>query len=65
MTYIRRRVYVGTLSRNKLYREFVFRTSMATAHNSGALWPVTFIVIQLVTNVYYHRAALYRLLGAP
>lgn len=31
----------------------------------GALWPVTFIVIQVVTNVYYHRAGLYRLLGAP
>jgi hypothetical protein len=32
---------------------------------AGALWPVTFILIQLVTNVYYHRAGLYRLLGAP
>jgi hypothetical protein len=31
----------------------------------GALWPVTFIAIQVVTNVYYHRAGLYRLLGAP
>jgi hypothetical protein len=31
----------------------------------GALWPVTFVVIQVVTNVYYHRAGLYRLLGAP
>ncbi len=31
----------------------------------GGLWPVTFIVIQVVTNVYYHRAGLYRLLGAP
>jgi hypothetical protein len=31
----------------------------------GALWPVTFIVIQVVTNVYYHRAGLYRMLGAP
>jgi hypothetical protein len=30
----------------------------------GALWPVTFIAIQLVTNLYYHRAGLYRLLGA-
>lgn len=29
-----------------------------------ALWPVTFVVIQVVTNVYYHRAGLYRLLGA-
>jgi hypothetical protein len=32
---------------------------------AGALWPVTFILIQLVTNVYYHRAGLYRQLGAP
>jgi hypothetical protein len=31
----------------------------------GALWPVTFIAIQVVTNVYYHRAGLYRLLSAP
>ncbi len=31
----------------------------------GALWPATFIAIQVVTNVYYHRAGLYRLLGAP
>ncbi|HEY2279940.1 MAG TPA: VC0807 family protein [Streptosporangiaceae bacterium] len=31
----------------------------------GALWPVTFIVLQVVTNVYYHRAGLYRMLGAP
>jgi hypothetical protein len=30
----------------------------------AALWPVTFVVIQLVTNVYYHRAGLYRILGA-
>lgn len=30
----------------------------------GALWPVTFLVIQVVTNVYCHRAALYRILGA-
>jgi hypothetical protein len=31
----------------------------------GALWPVTFVVIQVATNVYYHRAGLYRLLDAP
>jgi hypothetical protein len=31
----------------------------------GALWPVTFIVLQVTTNVYYHRAGLYRMLGAP
>ncbi len=30
----------------------------------GLLWPVTFVVIQIVTNVYYHRSGLYRLLGA-
>jgi intracellular septation protein A len=30
----------------------------------GALWPVTFVVIQVITNVYYHRAGLYRILGA-
>lgn len=32
---------------------------------AGALWPVTFVLIQVVTNVYYHRAGLYRMLGAP
>jgi intracellular septation protein A len=31
----------------------------------AALWPVTFVLIQIVTNVYYHRAGLYRILGAP
>ncbi|MBV9335596.1 MAG: hypothetical protein JO243_06850, partial [Solirubrobacterales bacterium] len=30
----------------------------------GALYPVTFIVLQLITNVYYTRARLYPLLGA-
>jgi hypothetical protein len=30
----------------------------------GILWPVTFLVIQIVTNLYYHRAGLYHLLGA-
>jgi hypothetical protein len=25
---------------------------------------VTFVAIQLVTDVYYHRAGLYRILGA-
>lgn len=30
----------------------------------GVLWPVTFLVIQVVTNVYYHRSGLYQLLGA-
>ena len=31
----------------------------------GALWPVTFVILQLVTNVYYQLAGLNRLLGAP
>ena len=31
---------------------------------SGALYPVTFIVLQLITNVYYQLAGLNRLLGA-
>jgi len=30
----------------------------------GALWPVTFVLLQVVSNVYYHRAGLYRILGA-
>jgi hypothetical protein len=30
----------------------------------GALWPVTFLLIQVVTNVYYGRAGLFRILGA-
>jgi len=30
----------------------------------AALWPVTFVVLQVVSNVYYHRAGLYRILGA-
>lgn len=37
--------------------------SEAPAAN-GALWPVTFVLIQIATNVYYHRAGLYRILGA-
>ena len=32
---------------------------------SGLLWPVTFVVIQVVTNIYYHRAGLYRILRRP
>ncbi|MBU3061908.1 hypothetical protein KO481_10260 [Nocardia sp. NEAU-G5] len=31
---------------------------------SGALWPVTFIVLQVVTNIYYMVAGLNRMLGA-
>ena len=31
---------------------------------AGLLWPVTFVVIQVVTNVYYHHAGLYRIIGA-
>ena len=30
----------------------------------GALWPVTLVVIQVVTNIYYNLAGLYRILGA-
>ena len=30
----------------------------------GALWPVTFVLLQIVSNVYYQRAGLYRILGA-
>jgi len=31
---------------------------------SGALWPVTFVVLQVVTNIYYQFAGLNRMLGA-
>ncbi|HJP76326.1 MAG TPA: VC0807 family protein [Pseudonocardiaceae bacterium] len=30
----------------------------------GALWPVTFVVLQVITNIYYHRAGLWRMLIA-
>ena len=30
----------------------------------GALYPVTFVALQVITNVYYMRAGLYRILGA-
>ena len=30
----------------------------------GALWPVTFLALQVVTNIYYQMAGLNRLLGA-
>ena len=30
----------------------------------GALYPITFIALQIITNVYYMRAGLYSLLGA-
>jgi hypothetical protein len=30
----------------------------------GALWPVTFVVLQVLTNTYYHFAGLNRMLGA-
>jgi len=30
----------------------------------GALWPVTFVVLQVITNIYYQAAGLNRLLGA-
>ena len=28
----------------------------------GALWPVTFVLLQLVTNVYFARAGFWRIL---
>ncbi len=31
---------------------------------SGALWPVTFVVLQIITNVYYFRAGLWPILTA-
>ncbi len=31
---------------------------------SGALWPVTFVVLQVITNIYYQVAGLNRMLGA-
>lgn len=31
---------------------------------SGALWPVTFVVLQVITNIYYQLAGLNRMLGA-
>jgi hypothetical protein len=31
---------------------------------AGLLWPVTFVLIQIVTNVYYHLAGLWQILGA-
>ncbi len=30
----------------------------------GALWPVTFVLLQVVTNIYYELAGLNRMLGA-
>ncbi len=30
----------------------------------GALWPVTFVILQVITNIYYEVAGLNRLLGA-
>lgn len=29
----------------------------------GALWPVTFVILQIITNIYYHFAGLNRILG--
>jgi hypothetical protein len=31
----------------------------------GALWPATFVALQVITNVYYHHAGLWTVLGAP
>ena len=34
---------------------------------NGALWPVTFVVLQVVTNVYFYQSGFWRILreGAP
>lgn len=34
---------------------------------NGALWPVTFVVLQVITNVYFYRSGFWRILreGAP
>jgi hypothetical protein len=37
---------------------------VAVSGLAGALWPVTFVAVQIVTNIYYNRAGLYRMLGA-
>ena len=31
----------------------------------GALWPATFVLLQVITNIYYHRAGLWTVLEAP
>jgi len=31
----------------------------------GALWPVTFIALQVITNIYYYKAGLWRMLRQP
>jgi hypothetical protein len=31
---------------------------------AGVLWPVTFVLIQIVTNAYYQVAGLWQILGA-
>jgi len=31
----------------------------------GLLFPVTFVVLQVITNIYYHRAGLWAVLDAP
>ena len=30
----------------------------------GALWPITFVVLQVLTNIYYHFVGLNAMLGA-
>ena len=34
---------------------------------NGALWPVTFVILQVITNVYFYRSGFWRILrdGAP
>jgi hypothetical protein len=33
----------------------------------GALWPVTFLILQVITNIYFYRAGFWRILreGIP
>jgi hypothetical protein len=31
---------------------------------NGALWPVTFVLLQVVDIIYFHRAGFYRMLRA-
>ena len=30
----------------------------------GALWPVTFVALQIVTNLHFHRSGFWRILHA-
>ncbi len=34
---------------------------------NGALWPVTFVILQVITSVYFHRPGFWKILrgGVP